>query len=84
MSLTNDETILPNAAPMIIPIAMSSTLPRIMNFLNSSIMIATLLYLLAITIAIMSYHNGCVKTKKALAIPNKCPEFVFYIVCIPY
>ena len=38
MSLTNDVTILPKAAPMMIPTAMSRTLPRMMNFLNSSIM----------------------------------------------
>jgi len=34
-SATSDETILPNAAPMMIPIAMSSTFPCNANFLNS-------------------------------------------------
>ena len=33
--MTSDVTILPNAAPMITPIARSRTLPRMMNFLNS-------------------------------------------------
>jgi hypothetical protein len=37
MSLTKEETILPKAAPMMMPTAMSSTLPRRMNFLNASI-----------------------------------------------
>src|SRR5690606_10525727 len=35
MSLTNDVTILPNAAPITIPTAMSTTLPRMANSLNS-------------------------------------------------
>src|SRR3989442_15541215 len=34
-SPTNDDTILPKAAPMITPIARSTTLPRRMNCLNS-------------------------------------------------
>jgi hypothetical protein len=34
-SLTSDVTILPNAAPMMMPMAMSMTLPRIANSLNS-------------------------------------------------
>ena len=34
-SLTSDVTILPNAAPMMMPTAMSMTLPRIANSLNS-------------------------------------------------
>src|SRR5882762_98336 len=34
-SLTRDETILPNAAPMMIPMAMSRTFPCNANFLNS-------------------------------------------------
>ena len=34
-SLTNDETTLPNAAPMTMPTASSRTLPRMMNCLNS-------------------------------------------------
>ena len=36
ISAVNDETIFPNAAPMITPVAMSTTFPRIINFLNSS------------------------------------------------
>src|SRR5712671_4631841 len=35
MSLTIEVTILPNAPPMMIPTAMSTTLPRIANSLNS-------------------------------------------------
>src|ERR1035437_292111 len=35
MSLVNDATILPNAAPMMTPTARSSTLPLLMNSLNS-------------------------------------------------
>ena len=35
MSLTSESTILPKAAPMITPMARSTTLPRIANFLNS-------------------------------------------------
>ncbi|CSC94105.1 Uncharacterised protein [Vibrio cholerae] len=35
ISATNDDTILPNAAPMMIPTAMSITLPRDANALNS-------------------------------------------------
>ena len=35
-SLTNEVTILPNAAPITTPTARSTTLPRIANFLNSS------------------------------------------------
>ncbi len=43
-SATNELMIFPNAAPMIIPIAMSTTLPRIANVLNSFIIdIVTLL-----------------------------------------
>jgi hypothetical protein len=34
-SLTSDETILPNAAPMMMPTAMSTTLPRTAKALNS-------------------------------------------------
>src|SRR5205809_7182227 len=34
-SLTSEETILPNAAPMITPTARSTTLPRMANSLNS-------------------------------------------------
>src|SRR5687767_3370634 len=37
ISLTNDVTILPNAAPMTMPTARSSTFPCTMNFLNSLI-----------------------------------------------
>ena len=36
MSLTRDVVILPNAPPMITPMAMSTTLPRMANALNSS------------------------------------------------
>src|SRR5882724_10438477 len=43
MSLTMDVTILPNAAPIMIPTAMSTTLPRIANSLNSLTMPMTLL-----------------------------------------
>jgi hypothetical protein len=35
ISLTNDVTIDPNAAPIITPTARSITFPRIANFLNS-------------------------------------------------
>src|SRR5947207_6662729 len=35
MSFTTEVTILPNAPPMMIPTAMSTTLPRIANSLNS-------------------------------------------------
>jgi len=35
ISLTSDVTIFPNAAPITIPTARSSTLPRMMNSLNS-------------------------------------------------
>src|SRR5579871_2527112 len=35
MSVTSESTILPKAAPMITPIARSTTLPRNANFLNS-------------------------------------------------
>src|SRR6185503_14559505 len=35
MSLTREVTIVPNAAPMITPTARSTTLPRMMNVLNS-------------------------------------------------
>lgn len=35
ISFTMEETIFPKDAPIIIPIAMSSTLPRIANSLNS-------------------------------------------------
>src|SRR5450755_1947693 len=35
MSLVNDATIFPNAAPMMTPTARSSTLPLLMNSLNS-------------------------------------------------
>src|SRR6266446_479499 len=35
MSSTSDDTIFPKAAPIMIPTAMSSTLPRIANSLNS-------------------------------------------------
>ena len=35
MSLTIESMILPKAAPMMTPIARSTTLPRIANFLNS-------------------------------------------------
>ena len=44
MSLTNDVTIAVNAAPMMMPTAMSITLPRLMNSLNSlmNFMIPTL------------------------------------------
>ena len=35
MSPTNDVMILPNAAPMMMPTAMSSTLPRVANSLNA-------------------------------------------------
>src|SRR5262245_16294103 len=38
MSATSDDTIAPNAAPMITPIARSTTLPRSANFLKSSSM----------------------------------------------
>ena len=34
-SLTSELTIFPKAAPMMIPTAMSTTLPRMANFLNS-------------------------------------------------
>ncbi|MNC90501.1 hypothetical protein D3C83_66070 [compost metagenome] len=34
-SLTSESTILPNAAPMMMPTAISTTLPRIANSLNS-------------------------------------------------
>src|SRR5437868_8069502 len=34
-SVTSESTILPKAAPMMTPIARSTTLPRIANFLNS-------------------------------------------------
>ncbi|MGQ0522595.1 MAG: hypothetical protein ACT4P8_02910 [Betaproteobacteria bacterium] len=34
-SLTSESTILPNAAPMMMPTAMSTTLPRMANSLNS-------------------------------------------------
>jgi len=37
--LTNEVTIFPNAAPMMMPMAISSTLPRKMNALNSLIMV---------------------------------------------
>jgi hypothetical protein len=37
-SPTSESMILPNAAPMITPIARSTTLPRRANFLNSSSM----------------------------------------------
>src|SRR5580658_7057646 len=36
ISLTSEVTILPNAAPRITAMARSSTLPRMMNFLNSA------------------------------------------------
>jgi len=36
ISLTSELTILPKAAPMITPMARSSTLPRMANSLNSS------------------------------------------------
>ena len=39
MSSTIELTILPNAAPMITPIARSITLPRRTNFLNSCNMV---------------------------------------------
>ena len=42
-SFTSDATILPNAAPMMTPIARSSTLPRMMNFLNSENIVALLI-----------------------------------------
>ena len=35
MSATKDETILPNAAPMMMPTAMSTTFPRMANSRNS-------------------------------------------------
>ena len=37
MSLTNEDTIFPNAPPMMMPTARSSTLPRMINSLNSFI-----------------------------------------------
>ena len=41
-SLTSELTIVPNAAPMMMPTAMSSTLPRMANSLNSLSMVAVL------------------------------------------
>src|SRR5881396_2424127 len=46
MSPTKDVMILPNAPPMMIPTAMSTTLPRIANSLNSLTIPMTLLLLL--------------------------------------
>src|SRR5438309_10479867 len=43
MSLTIEVTILPNAPPMMMPTAMSTTLPRIANSLNSLTIPMTLL-----------------------------------------
>src|SRR5262249_14929228 len=45
MSSTADDTIFPNAAPIMIPTAMSITLPRIANSLNSFSMLHLLLAL---------------------------------------
>ena len=43
MSLTSEVTMRPNAAPMMIPTAMSITFPRIANALNSFSMIFLLI-----------------------------------------
>lgn len=44
MSFTNDVTIRPNAAPMMMPTAISSTFPRMANSLNSFSMTDFLLH----------------------------------------